>query len=102
MKVIWTPTAELSFARELERISKKWSNAEIVHFINIVDQFIHQLESGVIEGRVSKMTNLRSFVISKQTTLFFDYFEDEKTLELLLFWNNRVDPKKLKKFLNTK
>jgi hypothetical protein len=76
MNVIWTPTAELSFAKELDKISKKWSINEIIDFMNLVDDFVKKLESGIIEGKVSQKTNLRSFVISKQTTLYFDVFED--------------------------
>ncbi|MFK7749155.1 MAG: hypothetical protein AB8B65_12240 [Kordia sp.] len=100
MNVIWTPTAELSYAKELDKISKKWSSNEIINFMNLVDDFVKKLESGIIEGKVSQKTNLRSFVISKQTTLYFDVFEDTQTIELLLFWNNKDNPKELKKFLN--
>lgn len=99
MNVIWTPTAELSYAKELEKISKKWTITQIVDFMDLVDDFVDKLKSGIIEGKVSKKTNLRSFVISKQTTLYFDYFEDIKTIEILLFWNNNDDPKLLKNFL---
>ncbi|MBC8753338.1 hypothetical protein H2O64_01565 [Kordia sp. YSTF-M3] len=100
MNVIWTPTAELSYAKELDKINKKWSVNEIMDFMNLVDDFVKKLESGIIEGKVSQKTNLRSFVISKQTTLYFDVFEDTQTIELLLFWNNKDNPKELKEFLN--
>ncbi|EDP98458.1 hypothetical protein U8527_20870 [Kordia algicida OT-1] len=100
MNVIWTPTAELSFVKELDKISKKWSINEIIDFINLVDDFVKKLELGLIEGKGSPKTNLRSFVISKQTTLYFDVFEDTQTIELLLFWNNKDNPKELKEFLN--
>ena len=101
MNVLWTPTAELSYAKELEKISEEWSISEIINFMNLVDDFIKKLESGIIEGKVSQKTNLRSFVISKQTTLYFDVFEDTQIIELLLFWNNKDNPKELKEFLNT-
>ena len=42
---------------------------------------------------------MRSFVISKQTTIYFDVFEDIQTIELLLFWNNKDNPKELENFL---
>lgn len=99
MKVIWTPNAELTFSKAIESISEKWTITEVVNFMDIVDNFIQKLESGIIQGKVSSKTNIRSFVISKQTTLFFDVFDDIQTIELLLFWNNKDNPKKLKKFL---
>jgi len=42
---------------------------------------------------------MKSFVISKQTTLFFDYKKEKGIIELLLFWNNSQNPKELKKIL---
>lgn len=100
MTVIWTPNAELSFAIELENINKKWTATEVIHFMDLVDNFIEKLESGIIQGKISTITNMRSFVISKQTTLFFNVFEDTQTIALLLFWNNTDNPKKLRKLLN--
>lgn len=99
MKVSWTPTAELSYAKELGRISEKWTAIEISNFMDLVDDFVQKLESGIIEGRLTDSKTLRSFVISKQITLFFDVFEDLQTIELLLFWNNSDNPKILKKHL---
>jgi len=97
MNVIWTPSAELSYAEELKKISEKWTITEIINFMDLVDSFIDKLESGILQGKVSSKTNMRSFVISKQTTLYFDVFEDIQTIELLLFWSNNENPKKLKK-----
>mgnify|MGYP006159640547 CR=1 FL=1 len=58
--------------------------------------FIKKLESGILQGRVLSKTTIRSFVISRQTTEYFDLFENTQTIELLLFWNNKDNPKKLK------
>ena len=99
MNVIWTPSAELSYAKELEKISEKWTITEVINFMDLVDTSIEKLESGIIQGKISTKVNMRSFVISKQTTLYFDVFKDLKTIELLLFWNNKDNPKKLKKVL---
>ena len=100
--VIWTPTAELSYSLALEEIYKRWTITEVINFMELVDDFVKKLAAGIIQGKISKKTNLRSFVISKQTTLYFDYFEAPKRIELLLFWNNRKDPKTLKKILQSR
>lgn len=99
MKVVWTEKAELSYAKELEVISKKWTNKEVGNFMNLVDDFIKKLEAGLIEGKISSKRNIRSFVISKQTTLYFSVNKSESVIELILFWNNKFNPKKLKKAL---
>lgn len=64
--------------------------------MDLTDAFIEKLESGIIEGKISKSTNIRSFVISKQTTLYFEVHKDIKIIELLLFWNTKQNPKKIK------
>ena len=102
MKVIWTPNAELSFANELEFISKKWTSREVFNFIDLVDDFVRKLEQGTIIGKVSNSTNIHSFVISKQTTLYFDVLENSKTIYLLLFWNNKQNPESLLKYIKNK
>ncbi|MDO1501886.1 hypothetical protein Q2T40_17265 [Winogradskyella maritima] len=100
MTVIWTPTAEITFAEELAIISNQWTIIELTNFIDLVDDFVRKLESGVIEGKISAKTNIYSFVISKQTTLYFDVHTDTKIIQLLLFWNNKRDPKTLKKLID--
>jgi len=99
MKIVWTKKAELSYAKELENISKKWTNKEVGNFMILVDEFIKKLETGLIEGKVSSKRNVRSFVISKQTTLYFSVNKNERVINLILFWNNKFNPKKLKKAL---
>lgn len=97
--VFWTDLAEESYSNELDFINTKWNLSEVVKFMDLVDEFVNKLELGIIVGKISKKTNIRSFVISKQTTLFFDVFEDSKEIELLLFWNNKGNPLELKKLL---
>lgn len=99
MNVVWTSNAQKSYAKELEYIGAKWTMHEVVQFMDLVDAFVSHLKSGVIEGKISKKTTIRSFVISKQTTVYFECFEEQKVISLLLFWNNTNDPKNLKKLL---
>ncbi|MBL4887627.1 MAG: hypothetical protein JKZ03_04085 [Flavobacteriaceae bacterium] len=99
MKVVWSKNAQYSYGEELEFIDKKWTSREVENFMTLVENFIKNLETGIIKGKMSPKTNMRSFVISKQTTLFFTFHENTETIELLLFWNNLRSPKALKKKL---
>ncbi len=103
-QVVWSDLADETYGRELNFIDLKWNVNEVVKFMILVDEFIEKLESGVLFGKQSKGTKINSFVISKQTTLFFDVTEDKKEIELLLFWNNKENPEDLeniiKKFKN--
>lgn len=72
MEVIQGEKAKHSYFKEIERIESFHSKKEIENFINLVDKIIYNLKLNVLEGKVSKSTNINSFVISKQTTLYFD------------------------------
>ncbi len=100
MKIIWSDVAKITYFRELEFIYKKWNIKEVKKFISLVDDFIKNLKTGIIQGKTLHNKNLRSFVISKQTTIFFDYHKNKKIIEILLFWNNSQNPKELKKIIN--
>lgn len=97
MIVDWTEVADVSYGEELEYINSKWTTKEVGDFMSIVDRFIERLEDGIIAGKISKKTNIRSFTISKQTTLFFDVYESGTKIDLLLFWNNKKRPFNVKK-----
>ncbi|PZX39933.1 hypothetical protein LX97_02293 [Nonlabens dokdonensis] len=97
--VEWTLLADASFEDELDFILLKWNNQEVLKFIDLVDQTITTLATGTIQGKVSKKSKIRSFLISKQTTLFFSVDEQNKQIYILLFWNNKSNPKTLKRLL---
>ncbi|QMU65466.1 MAG: hypothetical protein GKR88_15015 [Flavobacteriaceae bacterium] len=94
-QVVWSDLADETYGRELNFIDLKWNINEVVKFMTLVDEFIEKLESGVIAGKFFKHVKINSFVLSKQTTLFFDIDEAKKEIELLLFWNNKENPEDL-------
>ena len=100
MIIIWTDLAKFSYIEELEYIYHKWNTNETEKFAILVNDFIESLKSGVLLGKTSDLTKIRSFVISKQTTLYFEFHKNK--IELLLFWNNQKDPKELKLLLSKK
>jgi len=102
MQVVWGKNARLTYLDELDYIFKKWNYKEVKNFVNLVTDFIKNLESGVIQGKISFKQNLRSFVISKQTTVYFDVNNKENRIEILLFWNNKKNPQKLKDLLRNR
>ena len=99
METIWGEKAKQSYFNELDRIHKLHSSKEVENFIILVDKIIYNLSTHLLQGKISKSTKINSFVISKQTTLYFDINTEKSRIELLLFWRNKEDPKKLSKLL---
>lgn len=52
--VYWTLLAEESYIRELEFINLKWNATEVIKFMEMVDDILEKLQSGFIEGNISK------------------------------------------------
>lgn len=98
-QIFWTDIARLTYENELEFIYTKWNRKEVIKFMDLVDDFVQKIESGFIVGKISKQKVIRSFVISKQTTVFYQVYEDKMEIELLLFWNNKTNPKELLKYI---
>ncbi|WP_127845958.1 hypothetical protein [Psychroflexus aestuariivivens] len=99
-EINWTELADTSYNQELEFIYKKWNTKEVLKFMDLVDHCIINLRSGMVAGKNSQKTGFKSLVISKQTTLFYELLEDNYQINLLLFWNNKSDPKNLEQLLN--
>ena len=99
MTIFWTETAKLSYAEELDFIYRKWGNKEVEKFIELSEEFLHILKSGLVEGKPTKKHTVKLFVISKQTTLVYKIDKSQNRIELILFWNNLKDPKEFNKLL---
>jgi plasmid stabilization system protein ParE len=97
--ILWLHEAEISYYEEVDFIFRKWNIVEVENFIALVYDFLETLSQKPTIGIYSKKFDTYSFVISKQTTLFYKVIENELKIELLLFWNNKQNPKLLEKFL---
>ncbi len=99
-EIFWTDEAYRTYDEELDFINKKWSVTEVIKFDKLVDEFIHILKTGVLQGKQFSNSNIYFFVISKQTTIYYSVYNFETKIDLLLFWNNKKNPNYLEKFLN--
>mgnify|MGYP000368544974 CR=1 FL=1 len=97
--ITWTDYAKFSYFEELDFIDKKWTLKEVENFIVLVEDFIKQLSSRVIQGKFYTNNDIYSVVISKQTTVFYRRYPKQNSIALLLFWNNQKNQNSLKRLL---
>ena len=97
-KVKWTFLAEITYFNEMEFISKKWNLKQVNIFEELVEKEISRLSINPEIGTL-KNNNLFSLIISKQIALIYRIKKENKSIELILFWNNLKNPEDLSKFL---
>jgi plasmid stabilization system protein ParE len=93
-KIIWSPTAKITFNQILEYLETAWTDREIRNFIERTEQVLNSISSNPSLYSSSSKKRIHRCVIVKQVSLF--YQEGNNDIELLIFWDNRKDPVKLK------
>jgi plasmid stabilization system protein ParE len=95
LRVKWTSTAKRSFANQIDYLEENWGKKEIRQFITRVDDKVdHLSKRPLICPVIDVKRNIHRCVVVKQVSLF--YRIKSTHIELLLFWDNRQNPSKLK------
>lgn len=92
--VFWNRLAESDYFQIIDHILINWGETSAQNFIDQVDKIESMLELGNIDFEPTNRKNIKRCVISKQITLFYKTYGDD-TVELLRFWNNYQDKRKL-------
>jgi len=95
LTIVWSKRASLKFDQIISYLTAEWGEKSAKEFFLKVFDFLETLsefpEIGSIEN---KEKNIRGFTIVKQVTIFYRVKKD--TILLLLFFDNRQNPKKKK------
>lgn len=59
-QVNWTILAEESYSKELEFIYLKWNTKEVIKFMTLVNNIVDKLQSGIIDGHISKKNKFKT------------------------------------------
>jgi plasmid stabilization system protein ParE len=96
MTIRWTTKARSSYFEVLYYLEKAWTDKEIKNFISKVDQLLNQIEQNpeMFEESATKK-NIRKGFISRYYTLYYRVKPRSKEVQLLVFWDNRMNPEKL-------
>jgi plasmid stabilization system protein ParE len=96
MKVSWTPTARKTYLKVLDYLEEAWTKREMKNFADKVESVLAQIiETPYMYEASGKKKNVRKGLITKHNTLYYRIKPRKKELELITFWDNRQDPKKL-------
>ena len=95
----WDLLAINSYIKESEFILLKWNDLEVQKFQDLVEENLNRLSVNPKIGIYKNDLKVYSIVISKQTTLYYNFNENSKIIELYVFWNNSKNPTDLNKLL---
>ncbi len=97
MEVIWTERALKSYFNVADYLKEEWGNVVVETFNTKVLEVIEQIEEMPLMFEASKKyKNVRKGFITQHNILFYRVKPRKKKIELLVFWDTRQNPKRIK------
>lgn len=94
-KVILSKRASNQLEKLLEYLESEWSITVKKNFIIKLNKAINQIQKFPESSQRSEIEKgLHRLTVTEQTTLYYRF--DSKTIQIITFFDNRMDPKKLK------
>jgi plasmid stabilization system protein ParE len=97
--ITWMPEAFKTFDDRMDYLKIHWTDKEIIKFQNRVKEYLDLLKDEPYIGKkAGKVRNVYVGLIIKPVSLIYRVKPLNKEIELLLFVDNRQDPKKIRKY----
>ena len=96
--VIWTPKALSTFDGRIDYLTEHWTEKEISNFRERVKEYIETLKNEPFIGKKGGIKYVHIGLIIKEVSLFYRVKPIKKEIELLIFFDNRQNPNKIKKY----
>ncbi len=97
MTVFWTPQAVQSFEENIDWLEQHLTNREVENFINDTDEIIERIKQNPYLFTASEKENtIRKGMVNSIVSVFYRVRHAESEIDILLFWDGRQNPKKLK------
>jgi hypothetical protein len=95
LQIIWTELAKIEYWENIEYLEKEWTLNDVYNFMDKTDDLIVLLAKKNLTFKPTNYEGVFQVPVTKQITLFYRILEN-KEVELLRFWNNYQEPKKIK------
>jgi hypothetical protein len=95
MNVIWMPEAIETYAHNISYLAEEWNDDVVLDFIGKTDEVIGHIKANPLMFQsVDKRKKVHRCIVVRQVSLYYKISGDQ--IDLITFWNNYQDPKKLK------
>ncbi len=91
--VIWSPQSKESFENNILHLLETWSEQDANDFIDRVEEVLRLISKHPKIFRYLPEQDAYRCVVVKPVSLFYRLRDNQ--VELLTFWDNRMDPKKI-------
>ena len=97
--IIWSPKSYLTFQDRIYYLERNWTQREINNFTIRVKEYLELLkEEPLIATPTGKRKNIRIGLIIKEVSIIYRVKPIKREIELLVFFDNRQDPKKIRRY----
>jgi len=94
-QIVWSSKARTAYHKILDYLDTARTEKEIKNFIERTEEALnHILKNPFLYPHSRRKKRIHRCVIARQVSLF--YRINNQSIELLVFWDNRQDPVKLK------
>lgn len=101
MEIIWTKLAKITYVEILENLNLRWTKKEMKSFKDLTNDLLENVKKNeIIHPYINNNLGIRKAVIHKNVSLFYKVDSTNNKIYLVTFFNNRMNPKNLKKLLN--
>ena len=96
-KITWSAESKITYLAILEYLEREWTEKEIIHFVELVDNKLNLLITQPAIGWVyNKRHKIRKTLVHKRVSLVYHVKTKEKEIVLLSFWDDRRNPDELR------
>ncbi len=97
-EIIWSPESLEDYENNIIFLVEEWTEREAQVFIDEVQELLYYLKSGNVEFKLIGYKDIRGVKVCDQINLLYRIKKDND-IELLRFWGDKQNPKKLKEAL---
>jgi len=96
MEIIWTKLALVTYKEVLENLELRWSIKEIKSFVNLTNEMLTSISrEDIVHRYVNQNLGIRRGIVHENVSIFYRINTIKNRVEIISFFNNRMDPKRL-------
>ena len=98
MRVVWSSHASNSHLEILTFLLFTWNHEVAENFNTLIIDAENQLKQFPLSGRIH-LYSIRKIVLHKNASFYYEFNQNSQTITILLFIDNRANPKEYLKLL---